>query len=102
MSADVTWPYGPFVDNVRPIPYELCASLLDVDPVRWPPLEVPITEEMCRRYHLAYIEAGEAAGASIRLEAIAWAELHRAEALEYSIRVRAEADAYRAAIHAEM
>lgn len=102
MTGDLTWPYAQFIDNVRPIPYDLCNSLLEDDPIRWPPIDIPITEDMCRRYHLAYIEAGEAAGASIRAEAIAWAEAHRAEALEYSVRVRAEADAYRAAIHAEM
>jgi hypothetical protein len=53
---------------------------------------------MCRKYHLAYIEAGEKAGAAIRLEASTWAEGIKAEALEYSVRVKAEADAYRLSI----
>jgi hypothetical protein len=57
---------------------------------------------MCRRYHLAYIEAGEVAGAKIRAEAEAWAKITKAEAYEYSVRVRAEADKYKADIQVEM
>lgn len=57
---------------------------------------------MCRKYHLAYIQAGEAEGARIVFEANSYSEHTRAEAWEYSVRIRAEADAYRDAIHHEM
>jgi hypothetical protein len=83
---------------------DLCNSLLVVDPVVWPPVdtEINITEAMCRRYHEAYIIAGEEAGAVIRAEASAWSEITRSEAWEYSVRIRAEADAYKASIQLEM
>lgn len=57
---------------------------------------------MCRRFHLAYIQAGETEGARIIGEATLWSETTRAEAWEYSVRIRAEADAYRASVQAEM
>lgn len=103
-STDFNYPFGPYIDNVKPIPWDVCNSLLIPDPVVWPPIdgEIVITEAMCRRFHLAYIEAGEAEGARIVAEATAWAEATRAEAWEYSVRIRAEADAYRAAVQVEM
>lgn len=62
LSVDFEYQYSAYIDNVRPIPYDVCNSILIPDPVVWPPVEGPdinITEEMCRRYHLAYIQAGE-------------------------------------------
>jgi hypothetical protein len=57
---------------------------------------------MCRKYHLAYIQKGEVAGAKIIAEATAWSEMTRTEAWEYSVKIRAEADKYRADIQVEM
>jgi hypothetical protein len=85
-SNDFDYPYGPYIDNVKPIPWDVCNTLLIPDPVVWPPIEgeIVITEEMCRRFHLAYIQAGEAEGARIIGEATMWSETTRAEAWEYS------------------
>lgn len=104
ITADFDFPFGPFQDNVLPIPWDVCNSIIIPDPVNWPPIEgeINITEEMCKRYHFAYIEAGMAAGAKIKLDAEVWAETTRAEAWAYSVKIRAEADAYKAKIQAEM
>lgn len=70
ISNDFEYQYGPYVDNVKPVPWDVCNSILIPDPVVWPPVGdgtggINITEDMCRRYHLAYIQAGEAEGQRI-------------------------------------
>jgi hypothetical protein len=104
LSTDLEYRFSTYIDNVKPIPWDMCNSLLVPDVVNWPPIdgEINITEEMCRRYHDKYIADGEAAGAKIRAEAAAWAEGTKAAAWEYSVKIKAEADAYKAKIQAEM